>query len=203
MKSRHLTCIGPILGLYAVMLAPMAVVVAETETGGPGPMIEVREMHKDGGVVLEGTVIGFQFEVANRGQGDLELKQVKPSCGCTVTQWDRVIRPGASGIIEAQMRTEYFRGSVTKSLTVFSNDPDRPQMELTITTHLIPLVKISPGPDALLTVGDRPVSQEFTLERNGGRPMKIIQVIPNAPYLKADISPLPGQGRYKLRPGPL
>ena len=28
--------------------------------------------------------------------------------------------------------------------------------------------------------------------------MKIVQVIPNAPYLKAEAAPLPGEGRYKL-----
>ena len=57
-------------------------------------MIEVRETHKDAGVFEEGTVVPFQFEVANRGQADLEVTQVKPSCGCTVAKWDRVIKPG-------------------------------------------------------------------------------------------------------------
>src|SRR5262249_43501933 len=87
---------------------------------------------------------------------------------------------------------------VTKRLTVFSNDPDHPQMELLMTAHLIPLVKISPASTALLAVGDKPVTHAFTLERNEGRPMRIVQVIPNAPYLKAEIRPLPGQGRYQL-----
>ena len=40
-------------------------------------------------------------------------------------------------------------------------------MELTITAHLVPLVKISPSPAALLAVGDKAVTREFTLERNG------------------------------------
>jgi hypothetical protein len=96
------------------------------------------------------------------------------------------------------MNTLYFRGSVTKHLTVFSNDPARPQVELTITAHLLPLVKISPDLDALLVVGDKPVTQEFTLERSGGQPMKIVQVIPYAPYVKAETTPLPGPGHYKL-----
>jgi hypothetical protein len=96
------------------------------------------------------------------------------------------------------MNTLYFRGSVTKHLTVISNDPARPQVELAITAHLLPLVKISPDLDALLVVGNKPVTQEFTLERSGGHAMKILQVIPYAPYLKAEATPLPGQGRYRL-----
>jgi hypothetical protein len=179
-----------------VLLAPAAVAGAGTD--GPRPRIEVRETRKDGGVVEEGTVIHYQFEVANRGQADLTLTQVKSSCGCAITKWDRVIKPGASGSIEAKLNTLYFRDSITKHLTIFSNDPARPQVELTIAARLLPLVKVSPGPAARLAVGDKPASQEFTLERSGGNPMKIVQVIPYAPYIKAETTPLHGQGRYKL-----
>jgi hypothetical protein len=186
------------LGLGAALLAPGRVAPAETGASGPRPVIALRETKQDAGNVEEGTVVPFQFQVKNDGQADLEVTQVKPSCGCTISSWDRVVKPGAWGTIQAQMNTLYFRGSVIKHLTVFSNDPSRPQIELTIGAHVLPLVKISPSPAALLAVGDRPASQEFTLERNGGRPMKIVQVIPNAPYLKADTAPLPGQGRYKL-----
>jgi hypothetical protein len=189
-----LIAIGIVTGLCVGLLAP----AAEAEAVGPRPVIEVRETHQDGGVVEEGTVVPFRFEVANRGQADLELTQVKSSCGCAVTKWDRVIRPGAQGSIEVKMDTVYFRGPVNKHLTVFSNDPDRPQVELTIGAHLLPLVKISPGPAALLTVEDHPVTQEFTLERSGGQPMEIVQVIPNAAYVKAGTTPLPGPGRHKL-----
>jgi hypothetical protein len=194
MKSAHLMNVGIVVGLCAVLPAA----VAETATSGPRPMIEVRETTKDGGVVEEGSVVPFRFEVANRGQADLEVTQVKPSCGCTVVKWDRVIKPGAHGTIAAQMHTDYFRNSVTKHMTIFSNDPARPQMELTITARILPLVNISPARAALLTVGDKAVTQEFTLERSGGRPMKIVQVIPNAQFVNAETTPLPGQGRYKL-----
>jgi Protein of unknown function (DUF1573) len=204
MRSFGWITMGSVVALSAGLLAPVGVAGAEVgagaerRQGGPQPAIEVRETHQDGGVVEEGTVVSFQFEVANHGQADLELTQVKPSCGCTVTKWERVIKPGARSNVEAQMNTLYFRGSVTKHLTIFSNDPTRPQVELTIGARVLPLVKISPGPAAVLSMGDQPATQEFTLERNGGHPMKIVQVIPNAPYLKAETTPLSGEGRYKL-----
>jgi len=116
-------------------------------------------------------MVPFQFTVVNNGGADLEL---------------------------AEVNTQYFRGAVTKHLTVRSNDPEQPQLELLMTAHLVPLVKISPSTTAVLTVGETPVTHEFTLERNEGRPMKLVQVIANAPYLKAEATPLPGGGRYKL-----
>ena len=45
---------------------------------------------------------------------------------------------------------------------------------------------------------DRPVTQEFTLERSGGQPMKILEVTPAEPFLKTEVSPLVGSGRYKV-----
>src|SRR5690349_19694225 len=99
-KSSSLGYLGSIIGLSAGLLSTAA--LADTTAGGPRPILELREKHQDGGVVEEGTVVPFKFEVTNRGQADLEITQVKPSCGCTVTQWDRVIKPGAHGTIAAQ-----------------------------------------------------------------------------------------------------
>lgn len=196
--SSSLIKIGSRLGLTAALLAPAAVSFAAATAGGPRPVIEVRQTSQDAGVFQEGTVVPFQFEVTNPGQVDLEIAQVKPSCGCTVAKWDRVIKPGARGTIAATMNTLYFRGAVTKHMTVFSNDPARPQLELSITAHLTPLVQISPSPDALVKVTDKPVTQTFTLERSGNLPLKILQVLSYAPYLKAETTPLPGRGRYQL-----
>src|SRR5216684_1840211 len=61
------------------------------------PIIEVRDTGKDAGAVEEGTVVQYRFAVANRGQADLEISQVKPGCGCTVARWDRQIKPGQEG----------------------------------------------------------------------------------------------------------
>src|SRR5262249_56599073 len=116
----------------------------------------------------------------------------------TVPKWERVVKPGTEAVIGAEMNTEYLRGAVTKHLTVSSNDPDRPEVELTLTAHVNPLVQISPGSAALLTIEDKAVTQEFTLERAGGRPMSILEGIPKAPYIATQTTPLPGQGRDKV-----
>jgi len=161
-------------------------------------VIEVRETTQNAGAVEQGTLLKYRFKVANRGRADLELTQVKPSCGCTVPKWDRVIAPGKKGVIEAEVSTTAFSGAIAKHLTVISNDPAHPQLDLTLTARIIPLIAVKPGLAALLSMDDQPVTQEFTLERPGGRRMQIRQVVTNAPYLKAETTALPGKGRYKL-----
>jgi uncharacterized protein DUF1573 len=153
---------------------------------------------QDAGSVEQGTLAKFHFVIANRGQADLEITQVKPSCGCTVPHWDKLIKPGAEGSIDAEVNTTNFRGAITKHLTVLTNDPAHPQIELTLNATVTPLIQVTPNLSALISIEDQPATQEFTLVRSGGRPMKIVQVNPNATFLKVETTALPGEGRYKL-----
>jgi hypothetical protein len=163
-----------------------------------GPVIQMASLTQDGGVVEEGTVVKYRFTAANSGQADLVLEEVRPGCGCTVAHWDRLIKPGEKGSIEAEIHTEHFRGPVMKHLTVVTNDPKHPQLDLSITAKITPLIEIEPGPVALITVDNKPVTQLFTLKRTGNHPMKIVQVLASAPYVKTRVTPLAGNGSYQL-----
>jgi hypothetical protein len=194
--------------LYRITLLSTAVLWAagagpavadETPEPSARPAIEVREPTHDAGIIEEGTAIKLQFTVANKGSADLELKRVKPDCGCSVARWEKVISPGKEGTIDAEVHTEFFRGKVTKGFTVFSNDPVTPEMRLSVTAQVKPLVNVTPGRAALLAVEDEPVSMEFTVERNGGHAMKIVDIVPNAAYLKGEWTALPGEGRYTVK----
>jgi len=171
---------------------------AET-TSATRSLIEITETNKDAGAVEQGTPVRYRFELRNRGQADLEIRHVKPSCGCSVAKWDRVVKPGATSVIEAEMNTEHFRGQVSKHLTVITNDPEHPEVELTISARVDPVVWIKPGSAAEVSVEDRPVTRTFLLERNGGRPMKILQVTPGSPFVTAAATPLSGDGRFEVR----
>jgi hypothetical protein len=187
--------------MLAIGLLPLALAAPSNavEEGAMRPVLEVQEKSQDGGVVEEGTVVKYRFVIVNRGQADLQVPQVKTSCGCSVARWEKVIKPGQEGAIEAEMHTEFFRGPVSKYLTVFSNDPERPQVQLGITARVTPLVEIKPATVAMVSVDDQPVTHEFTIERNGSQPMQILQVTNTASYLKSEVTPLPGEGRYRLK----
>lgn len=187
--------------MVAVWTCAPAFAAAGAEPAAPGaaPSIEVMEPTMDGGTVEEGTAIKLQFVVRNTGSADLELTRVKPDCGCSIARWEKLIAPGKEGTIDAEMHTEHFRGRVTKGFTVFSNDPLKPQLRLTLTAQVMPLVNVTPGRAAMLAVEDGPVSMEFTIERNGGRAMKIVDLVPNAAFVKGEWEALPGEGRYKVK----
>lgn len=186
---------------FALTLLMLATVASADPAPAPAalrPALEVRETTRDAGDVEEGAVARYLFVLVNRGRENLVISQVKADCGCSVARWDRVIKPGAESIIETELRTDNLRGSVTKGFTVFSNDPEQPELRLSVKARIIPLIEISPGPAAILAVGEEPAAHEFTLERRGGQPMQIVQIMPNARFLRAEATPLPGEGRYKL-----
>jgi hypothetical protein len=202
MRSIHyIWIVTPVLGMSLALLLPVQAAdpaPAPVVAAGTAPVIEIAEIAQEGGTVEEGTVVHYLFLVTNRGQADLEVKQVKPSCGCTVPRWDKVIAPGKEGVIEAEVNTAGFRGSIIKHLTVLSNDLEHPQLELDLKATVTPLVQITPGLVTLVAIDDQPVRQVFILERTGGLPMEILQVSASQPYVKTEVKPLPGTGRYEL-----
>jgi hypothetical protein len=162
------------------------------------PQLVLSQTSQDGGTVEEGAPLKYRFTLENRGDAALTITDVKPSCGCTATHFDREIPPGKRGVIEAELKTRGFRGLVRKHLTVLSNDPTQPKLELTLAATITPLVAIDPAPIALLSVGAKPVSQVFTLQRSGNRAMKLLEVLPSHTAVTATAKPLAGVGRYQV-----
>ena len=62
-----------------------------------------------------------QFKFTNTGTSDLNITQVRFSCGCTIPKKpDAPIAPGASDVIEVKYDTERI-GPIRKTITVASN----------------------------------------------------------------------------------
>lgn len=74
--------------------------------------------------------------IKNTGKADLNIESVQPSCGCTtVDAPPKVVAPGKSAAIKLKIDTGQSPGSHTKSVTIKTNDPVQPvvQVELTFT----------------------------------------------------------------------
>ena len=50
-------------------------------------------------VRLQGEVVKQTFTLRNSGKADLHVTDVKPACGCTASDYDKVIKPGLLGKI--------------------------------------------------------------------------------------------------------
>jgi hypothetical protein len=142
-----------LIGTLAATLLPV-LAMAQQPTPAPaaqvaptaGPVIQIVEKIKDFGTVPKGEKIKAVFEVRNTGKAPLEISQVRPTCGCTVANFDRTIAPGGSGKVEAEVDTTGFAGPISKAVLVFSNDPAAPQTNLVIKADVRSFIDVVPRP---------------------------------------------------------
>ncbi len=124
-----------------VALSFSAVVIADDAA----PVITLVDPVKDFGTVPKGQVLDWTFEIKNTGTADLEIKSANPSCGCTVADFDRLIKPGQIGKVVAHVDTTNFSGPIAKSVTIQSNDPMTPTAQVTIHASVKPYVEAYPA----------------------------------------------------------
>lgn len=127
MKSRL-----SLVGLSLLLTIVFSVSAQETSSTG-SPRVKIASLEHSFGTVKPGTPLTHTFKVMNDGKANLEIKSVSPSCGCTTTNFDKVVAPGQTGGITLEVeKTEGYKGEVVKTATVTTNDPDRQTFTLTL-----------------------------------------------------------------------
>jgi len=142
------------------------------------PKMVVEKLEFDGGAISKGQVIEAEFLVKNIGAGPLQIQRVQPACGCTVPSFDKEILPGQSGKIKASVNTQAFSGPITKTVQVFTNDPDMATFTLTIKADVKAILNILPRETEQvgLIFKGQAVEKEFTIKSEDGQPFQITQV---------------------------
>lgn len=108
------------------------------------PVADCPEKIKDFGVVVKGDKVRATFEVRNTGKAPLEITQVRPTCGCTVADFDRTIPPGGKGKIVAEVDTTDFNGPISKAVLVYTNDPANPTLTLVVKADVQSYIEVVP-----------------------------------------------------------
>lgn len=152
------------------------------QAGGKQPKAVAVEPIMDAGVVPKGEKISHDFVIRNEGDAPLEITQVKPACGCTVVDFDKTIAPGKTGKVNSVVDTATFSGAIAKGVTVFTNDPATPRLELTVRAKVEPHIAVKPGYARYLTVQGEEKSGTIAqnLWTSDGSPMDVVKV--ESPY---------------------
>jgi hypothetical protein len=140
---------------------------------------------KDVGSVAKGEKATADFLIRNDGDAVLEITNVQPACGCTVADYDKTVAPGKTGKVHAVVDTSTFNGPIAKGVTVFTNDPALPQIELTLRVKVEPYINVKPGYARYITVQGEPLEGNIvqTLWVPDGTPMEITKVDSPWPFM--------------------
>ncbi len=90
-------------------------------------------MEFDFGKVWAGEPVVHTFEVPNLSDRVLSVRSVSTTCGCTTTgKYDKQVLPGQVWKLEANLSTHGRQGALSKTITVTTDDPQRPQILLVL-----------------------------------------------------------------------
>jgi len=92
----------------------------------PVSTVAFEEENHNFGKIQEGTLAEHVFKFKNTGENPLVIKNVKPSCGCTASEWTKEpITPGGDGFIKIGFDSNGKVGTQNKSVTVELNIGER------------------------------------------------------------------------------
>lgn len=101
------------------------------------PIMKFKETTIDFGDVDAGKSIDLKFEFENSGDDVLVIKNIRSTCGCTVAKVDKKeYKPGEKGEIPVKFFSRGYRGKITKTVTVTTNDKDNIYTVLKITGNV-------------------------------------------------------------------
>jgi len=118
----------------------------QTGTGAAGAArAEVTEPAYNFGTALSGPPINHVFMIKNVGTGPLEIKNVTSSCGCTAAKPSKnILAPGEVATIAASVDTHFEQGHSLSLVTLTTNDPANPSLQLKLEGVIKPQVAAQP-----------------------------------------------------------
>lgn len=185
---------GTALAAALLAFAPAAALAQAPKAAAPAapaaaPKLVLVEEKKEIGTVPKGEVIKATFVIRNEGKADLHLTDVKPSCGCTASEYDKTIKAGGEGKVVLNIDTKSFQGPISKSALILTDDPEKPQVTVFVLASVKPFIETLPvGFFRLQALTGETASSELILASDEAdfKPTKV--ETPNS-YLKAVLAP--------------
>jgi hypothetical protein len=147
--------------------------------------LTIVEPVKEYGEVPKGEKLDWSFLVKNTGDADLQILAAKPGCGCTVADFDKVIKPGETGKVTAHVDTTAFNGPISKTISIETNDLSTSEAVLTIHATVKPFVEAFPAGFVRFNMlqGDAE-TQSVTLYSDEEEPFEITKIDVPGDYVK-------------------
>ena len=124
------------IALLSVVAGALAGCVDHPRSARPPQVAFATTVH-DAGTVSQGTRVARTFAFRNSGGLDLSIDNVRTACDCTAgVVGPRVIPPDGTAAIEATCDTAHAFGPLSRTITVYTNDPGQPVTTLTLAAHV-------------------------------------------------------------------
>ncbi len=102
-----------------------------------GKLAFENQIHNFGNIKMESKVM-YTFRFTNRGDKTLNITRVRAGCSCTGTLvTKKSVKPGESGEVKVELYTDRRLGELTKSVYVYSDDPEHGKIRLVLLANVV------------------------------------------------------------------
>jgi hypothetical protein len=162
------------------------------------PRIAFEHLRYDYGTVEQGQVVSHVFRFTNTGEADLVIERIRSGCRCSVRLHASSAIPSRSrGAIEVELDTSRSLGDQRGTVTVYTNDVEKPVTLLELVGH-VQVDIVSDPPEVYvgrLRRGDR-VMEAARIFTGANVTIASIDVVGS--QLAVEAKDLPGGGRGKV-----
>jgi hypothetical protein len=154
------------------------------------PIIQFETNFFDLGKTSGGDAITGVFKFKNAGDGILKVEPPVPSCDCTDSKVKPdTLAPGESGEVTYTIKLDHaLQGQ--RYISVRSNDPKTPLVQLTMQIDHTPLYHlIPPALVMVLPAGKDEAQGHFTVTRTDNKPLEIDKVTSSEKWISATLAP--------------
>ncbi len=132
---------------------PAAVNPFDLTQPGPHSKVVVAEPHYEFGVMALGETQSHEFVFKNEGEGPLRLAEGPVMCKCTIpTVGDAELKTGESVNIKLEWKPEAMSSDFSKEAVIWTNDPAKPKVILSIKGQVYPDPMMYPSEFAVGTI---------------------------------------------------
>jgi hypothetical protein len=141
------------------------------------------------GDVEKGAKVSYTFKFTNTGDAELNISDVKPSCGCTTAEMAKtVFAPGESGEIPVTFDTTRFNGPMTKTVNVSSNDEANGKITLKMVGNISQEINVNPGYVTLVNISrTEKIEREVKVSTSRLEKLEVTDVTCTLDFVKVEI----------------
>jgi hypothetical protein len=167
---------------------------AEAAKTGPAPKLVLDKTVYDFGTTSTVSQLAGKFIISNTGDAVLELKKPVPSCGCTVPalKADK-LAPGEKTELNFTVNISTPRGHVEKHITLPSNDPSQPSVNLTLKADIVPTFDVVPQAVSLGNIHQGTITNiAANVKRIDGKPLGLTRAESGQAFVRVKLEPVEG-----------
>ena len=148
------------------------------------PKIQFDKTVYDFGKTSQVETVTGSFTFRNAGDAVLKLGKPTTSCGCTVADVKPdSLQPGEKGELTFSLNMPSVRSVLEKHITVTSNDPQKPNVELTVKADYVPLFEFKPTFVRFDIRSGSETNTTLEIKRSDGKKLNITKTEASKPWI--------------------